>query len=83
MDRFSKLIRTDNAPRAAVLHAARYEALFRVIGNICGKNGIDQPNSTICTNHLYTILSCLNERLQDSSHALMKQLIAFELTLCL
>jgi hypothetical protein len=77
MNRLSKLLGADSAFGATIFIAAHYKALLRVVCDVCWKNRKHQPHIIICTNHLYTILSCLNKQLQDGGHALMKQLISF------
>ena len=68
-----KVISRGLAFNTCTIFCAGYEALFWVVGNIAGKNGVNTLNGTIRTGHFYTIGAWFNKRLQDNRHWLVEQ----------
>ena len=61
------------ALNTCTIFCAGDKALFWVVSNVAGKNGMNTSNSTIITGHLNTIGASFNERLQDNAHWLVEQ----------
>jgi hypothetical protein len=69
--------------RAMALFATCNEALFRMIGHICCKDRINMMNEAISTWHLDSRMPCIYKRMKQQLHAVMKDLLALCLPLCL
>jgi len=70
--RVLKVISRSLALDACTIFCAGNKALFWVVRNIAGKDRVHASNSPIRTNHFHAIGACLDKRLQDNSHRLVK-----------
>jgi hypothetical protein len=74
IDVFAEIIWSDFTTWAPILLATCNEALFGVVGNICGQNGKQAADHAICTNHLHSFMACLHQWFDDPVHTIVIQL---------
>lgn len=74
------LVPIDKSNWAAVLHRTRYEALFRMIGDVGSEERVDMPHPIVGADDLGTLLTCSDKRTEEVVHRGMEDFIILELT---